>query len=184
MLKISNAGQIKSSAEMMNLSGRYARHALRISGEYSGFYPEHINKDKEGKPKCCNGIYWSITHKTDCVAGIVSNSPIGIDIEKIKSVSEPLFEKICKPEEKCIFGQYDRDLIFFRCFTAKEAVLKLTGIGLRGLNDTRIVDTLGQSGLITEYKGNIYKIEHLIIDELIISVVKNNSKIIWDYIIA
>ncbi len=168
---------------MVASTGRYARHALRISGEYSGFYPDKINKDKKGRPKPCNGIYWSITHKADCVAGIVSNSPVGIDIEKIKPVSDPLFKKICDPEERRLFKFDDRDLIFFRCFTAKEAVLKLTGVGLKGLDDTRIVDTSGQSGIMAEYKGNVYKIEHLIIDGFIISVVKNNAKIIWDYIV-
>ncbi len=131
----------------------------------------------------CNGIYWSLTHKPGCVAGVVARSPIGIDIERIKAVSSSLFEKICTREERYLFANENVNLAFFRCFTAKEAILKLTGTGLRGLNNTKIVNITDQLNLTAQYKGFFYEIEHFVADGYITSVVKNNSNILWDYIV-
>jgi len=67
-----------------------------------------------------------VSHKGDYAAGIVSKSAAGIDIERIKDVSVPLFKRIVSKDEQNCFKK-DDEHIFFRCFTAKEAVLKAIG---------------------------------------------------------
>ncbi len=161
---------------------RYARQSLRISGEHSGFYPEYLKKTKTGQPLPCGTIYWSITHKPECVAGLVSRSCVGIDIEKIKPVADFLFRRICNVREKGLFEQDDANLVFFRCFTAKEAVLKLLGIGLKGMDGARIIEAPDCLNTILTYGNDIYRVEHFIVDGNLASVVKGQSKVIWDYI--
>ena len=162
--------------------GRYARQSLRISGEYSGFYPEQLKKNKNGKPLSCDGIYWSVSHKPGCTAGIVARSDTGIDIEKIKPVSIPLFRRICSTEEKDLFKTDNMDLVFFRCFTSKEAVLKLIGTGLQGMKGVKIIEVPDNLNTVLMAGGDIYRVEHFIVDGYISSVVKGDSRVIWDYI--
>jgi len=162
--------------------GRYARQSLRISGEYSGLYPEELKKNKKGKPLSCRGIYWSISHKPGCTAGIVAPFDTGIDIEKIKPVSTPLFRRICSAEENDLFKTDNMDLIFFRCFTSKEAVLKLIGTGLQGMKGVRVIEVPDNLNTVLMAGGDVYMVEHFIVDGYISSVVKGDSRVIWDYI--
>jgi len=69
------------------------------------------------------------------VAGVVSKAPVGIDIEKIKPISDSLFNRIVDVEELKCFDDESKQVIFFRSFTAKEAVLKKTS----GLNHHYLV---------------------------------------------
>lgn len=133
-------------------------------------------------PLPCGGIYWSITHKPGCVAGLVSRSGAGIDIEQIKPVSSYLFKRICSKREKALFGKDDENLVFFKCFTAKEAVLKLLGIGLKGLACIKVIQITDILNTILEYNNCIYLVEHFIVDGHVASVVKGRSKVVWDYI--
>ncbi len=162
--------------------GRYARQSLRLSGEYSGFYPEYLLKDKDGRPIPYGDIYWSISHKLGCVAGIVSRSGTGIDIEKIKPVSDSLFKRICSADERKLFKQDDYNLAFFRSFTSKEAVLKLLGTGLKGMGGVKIVEAPDSSNTILMYLNYIYRVEHFMVNGYLVSVVKENSTVLWNYI--
>ncbi|NJL59098.1 MAG: hypothetical protein HC887_05035, partial [Desulfobacteraceae bacterium] len=56
--------------------------------------PDNLPKNKLGAPLPINGCYWSLTHKPDYVGAVLSPTPIGIDIEKIRSISDMMFRKI------------------------------------------------------------------------------------------
>jgi len=182
LLKVPETSGLLKSGDKTIFPGRCARQSLRISGEYSGFYPEKLKKNKKGKPLSCRGIYWSISHKPGCTAGIVARFDTGIDIEKIKPVSIPLFKRICSPEEKCLFETDNINLIFFRCFTSKEAVLKLIGTGLQGLKGVRVIEVPDHLNAVLMVDGDIHRVEHFIVDGYISSVVKGDSRVIWNYI--
>lgn len=145
----------------------------------SGFYPEELIKGKNGQPLPSNSIFWSVSHKGEYTAGLVSKSAAGIDIERIKDVSEPLFKRIINDEEKRCFKTDDNNIIFFRCFTAKEAVLKAVGIGLAGLHDTCVVRVEDAANLFLRHRNTEYKVEHVFFDKYIASVVKDNFKVRW-----
>ncbi len=71
-------------------------------------------------------------------------------------------------------------LIFFKIFTAKEAVLKACGIGLKGISKIKVVNASNFFHTILEYNKIFYTVEHFILDSHLASVVKHNTKIIWE----
>ncbi len=88
-----------------------------------------LELDEKGRPylKDCN-LFVSISHSLGKVACAVSREPIGIDIEKIRPVSQKLIEYVCTQSEREYVLQntppdeiYNR---FFEVWTAKEACFK------------------------------------------------------------
>ncbi|MEA3428693.1 MAG: 4'-phosphopantetheinyl transferase superfamily protein, partial [Thermodesulfobacteriota bacterium] len=108
---------------------RHARYALEISAQKSCIHLSNLLKDENGVPMPCGANYWSLSHKPAYVAAVVAPERIGIDIEEIRTCSESLFRKIADHRE---WGLADTDKfkLFFRYWTAKEAVLKAVGTGL------------------------------------------------------
>ena len=153
--------------------------SLKASGQRSGFYPEKLTKAENGQPLPFNGIFWSVSHKTEYTAGLVSKSAAGIDLERIKDVSVPLFKRIVNSHERKYFKEGDRNIIFFRCFTAKEAVLKALGVGLTGLSDINIIKVQDPQNILLRYKNDEYKVEHIFFDKYIASIVKDSYNVSW-----
>ncbi len=148
--------------------------SLYVSGEKSGFFPENLKKGDNGQPLPSKGVFWSISHKDEYAAGLVSKSPAGIDLEKLKNIALPLFKKIVSPHEKQCFNKERDNIIFFKCFTAKEAVLKAVGVGLTGLSDIVVTKADDSFNTWLSYKNIEYKVEHFFFDKYIASVVKND----------
>jgi len=159
---------------------RFARQALRISGERTGSYPRVLLKGDAGEPLASRGIHWSIAHKSGFVAGVVSNSPAGIDIERLRPVSESLFKRILTPEELDCFGVNDRIEIFFRTFTAKEAVLKAMGVGLAGLARVRVVGAPQTTTTLVDNGVNSYTVDHYWMGDHLASVVRGGGGVVWE----
>ena len=121
---------------------KYARQALKLSAKRSNITPRIPEKNRNGAPQPTDGLYWSVSHSNQCVAAVVAPYAIGIDIEQIQDVSTQLKEQIASEAEWGLAPKNDPTL-FFRYWTAKEAVLKATGHGLSGLAHcavTQIID--------------------------------------------
>ncbi len=140
---------------------------------------DRFEKDDKGVPLPFCDVFWSISHKPQVVAGVAAKERIGIDIEKIRSVSDRLFERIVQPEEMVLFDADDKDMIFFRIFTAKEAVLKQSGEGIRGLSKIRIVDVSDETNLVVKYANQKYFVENFYGDGYLASVTKKSCNIQW-----
>ncbi len=84
---------------------------------------DKISSDENGKPFIIGrpDIFVSLSHSNGAVAAAVSDRPIGIDIERIRPVSQKLKSRVYKK-----IPETDED--FFRVWTVKEAYLKATGI--------------------------------------------------------
>ena len=159
---------------------KHARKALRLSAEKSGISGLEVKKDEDGVPLPFDGTYWSITHKTEYVGGVVSPHPIGIDIEKIQPCSSGLFEKTAGEAEWALADQAQDDfLIFYRYWTSKEAVLKAATTGIKDLLKCRIQQIIDDHHLEMKYMKKQWYIEHLFFDDHIASIVQNNSEIQW-----
>jgi 4'-phosphopantetheinyl transferase len=163
--------------ERVKFLSRLARRALEISADKSRVPLGELAQDERNAPLPCDGTYWSITHKTEYVGGVVAPSPIGIDIEKICQRTESLFQKVAGPAEWSLADKTFES--FFRFWTAKEAVLKAAGIGLKALSQCRVTNVPDALNLEIEYEAQIYRIEHHFFDDHIASVVKNEFRIDW-----
>ncbi len=159
---------------------RHARRALTKSAAKSGIRTGELLKDENGMPLPFDGTFWSLTHKTQYVAGVVAPTPIGIDIERIRDLSEGLFRKTAAAGEWALAGTAEKSLMtFFRFWTSKEAVLKATGIGIKDLLKCQVRQILDDSHLIIHYESKDWLIEHFFYDRHIVSIVQNDFDIDW-----
>ncbi len=136
-----------------------ARRAVRLSASYSGIELGELTKSPEGAPLPVGGYFWSLAHKTAYVAGVVADCPIGMDIEKIRPCLPGLY-RMTADETEWALGETVDDLLFFRYWTAKEAVLKSVGIGLSGLSRCRVIRIVDDYRLVLTYGHHEYSIAH------------------------
>jgi 4'-phosphopantetheinyl transferase len=124
---------------MVAAQRRRAEDALRASEMQSHAKLARLAKGVNDEPLPSNGWYWSVSHSRDWSAGIVSHSPVGIDVERIAERGLELQAAVASPSERALFTSFsDRELL--RVWTAKEAVLKKAGVGLAELSAARVVE--------------------------------------------
>ena len=89
---------------------RHARRALKISAQKSGVHIENPVKDDNGVPQPFDGIHWSISHKTRYVCGVAAPAPIGVDIEKLRtlSISTPVGAGAATPQTYRVLWEIDQ----------------------------------------------------------------------------
>jgi len=159
---------------------QHARQALQIAAEKSGVRLGEVLKDDQGVPQPWGGIHWSISHKTRYVCGVVAPLPIGIDIERVRDFSEGLFQKTATAREWALADmETDAVMAFFRFWTAKEAVLKATGIGIKDLLKCRVQQIVDDRHLQIRYDDRDWLIEHFFFDDHVASIVKSSFQIEW-----
>ena len=84
-----------------------------------------------GAPYIEGGPYFSISHCKTAIAVAVSENPIGIDIEAIRTFKPELMRKTMSPaEQQRITSSATPEVEFIRLWTQKEALLKLQGTGI------------------------------------------------------
>jgi len=157
----------------------FARESARASSLKSSLLMGRFEKDMMGVPLASNSTYWSVSHKLDFVAGVVSKERIGIDLEQMRDVSEALFERIVDPAEKAHFSNQDKSIVFFRTFTAKEAVLKKTTHGMRGLSRAKIIRVVDDNNLVVQYLDKKYVVETFYFHDYLASVTKDRIDVHW-----
>ncbi len=161
---------------------RCARDALALSARYSALQLGPLEKDAHGAPLPSNGIHWSLTHKEDYVAAVTSSHPIGIDIEKIKPVNSALHQRIACEQEWALAPAVTLAL-FFRYWTAKEAVLKAVGKGFAGLSNCRIRAIADDSHLIVTYADSKWTVvQDWGTKDHIVAIAANHVEIEWHQI--
>lgn len=95
----------------------------------------HISVEEKGKPFFTynNNIHFSISNTIDFVAIAISNRKVGIDIESTRKYKENLVKRYFHPNEYTFIQSFpleQRDRIFTRLWTIKEAYVKMTGTGI------------------------------------------------------
>lgn len=150
-----NSGSILSYEERKHMESlifqcdryRYQiTHAIKriILANYLSCDPKSLQFKiaKRGKPSLIKwqnflNIQFNISHSHSIILiAITKEDPIGIDIEchNEKKTVEELGNFVFSPLEKAFFSSLsstqEREKAFFRCWTRKEAYLKLKGIGL------------------------------------------------------
>ncbi|RZB34589.1 MAG: 4'-phosphopantetheinyl transferase [Desulfobacteraceae bacterium Eth-SRB1] len=170
-----------SGRERVSYLSEYARKALEISAKKSFIHLGDPLKDEKGVPMPVDGNYWSVSHKPKYVAGVTAPEKIGIDIEEIKTCSESLFKKVADHREWGL-DNGDKFKLFFRYWTAKEAVLKAAGTGLRDLSKCKITQIIDENNLMIDYMDRTWPVEHLFFNGHIASVNKGVYDIDWSVV--
>ena len=86
-----------------------------------------------GKPhlKNTNGIHFSISHSGNMALCAVHDKPVGADIECIRLVDDSLARRIMSDEEWRVYqNSSEKNSLFFKVWTLKEAYLKFDGKGI------------------------------------------------------
>lgn len=84
-----------------------------------------------GAPYLADGPYFSISHCKQAIAVVVSDSPVGIDIEGIRKMDDGLVRKTMNLEEQSqIAMSQNPEVEFIRLWTRKEAYVKMQGTGI------------------------------------------------------
>ncbi len=94
-----------------------------------------------GKPVLRNypNIFFNMSHCREAVAVIVSDRPVGIDVERRGRYKERLAKRVLSKEEmERVLSAADPDDVFTRYWTIKEAIQKLTGEGV-GVNMKNVI---------------------------------------------
>jgi 4'-phosphopantetheinyl transferase len=157
---------------------RLARAAARMSARRAGGVLGRLTKDADGVPLPANGWRWSVAHKPGYVAGVAGPGPLGIDIEPVIPRSRKLFSKIATPEEWRL-GHEEEWHLFYRFWTAKEAVLKAVGMGLKGLSCCRVVAIEAPLQMTLEYDGRRWPVEQVYWDGYLAALASEDLRAHW-----
>ncbi len=171
--------QTLAGRDKVKALSRHARKALKRSADFGGFRLGALEKDHQGVPLPSNGFHWSLTHKQRYVAAVCAPCRVGIDLEHIKPCSQRLYARIADPREWALAPEPTLPL-FFRFWTAKEAVLKAVGQGLVGLTRCRIDKIVDDIRLDLTYDGHIWPVlQRWIGDDHIVAVTTPGVEIEW-----
>ncbi len=146
--------------------------------EYSS--SELIAKGEYGKPylKESPQIKFNLSHADGIAACIVSDRECGIDCERVRAYRPNVMKRAFSPKEAELVEaseQSERDLMFFRLWTLKEAYVKTLGTGISyPLNTAEFL--FEDNRIITDIAG--YKFRQYIIGggEYVVSVCEKLSE--------
>jgi 4'-phosphopantetheinyl transferase len=166
--------------EKVKALSREARNALSVSAQLAGLPLQELSKDERGAPLPSGSVYWSVSHKSDYVAAVVSIAPVGIDLERIRAVQRGLFDRIASDEEWRLADAKD-EYLFARFWTAKESVLKAVGQGLTGLSDCRIAAIEDDASLLVAYREEIWTVAQRLVgaDHLVAVAITGKTTLVW-----
>ena len=117
-------------------------------------YNEHGKPSIVGHPD----IFFNLSHCKEAVACVVSDKPVGIDVESIREYKESLVNYTMNDEEIAQIKSAEAPEAFFiRLWTMKESTMKLIGTGIS--NDMKtVVDTQKYKYTTVDRQRYIYTI--------------------------
>lgn len=105
--------------------------ALLASTPYTLHSTPSFLYNEYGAPYFAGGPYFSISHCKQAIAVVVSDSPVGIDIEGIRKMDDGLVRKTMNTQEQTQIAAADNPAQeFIRLWTRKEAYVKMQGTGI------------------------------------------------------
>ena len=100
-----------------------------VAGETTVVFGEH------GKPSLAEHpeVNFNISHADSIAAVVVSKNECGIDCERVRAYDPRVMKRVCTEAEQAAINsapESERDMLFFRLWTLKEAYVKALGRGL------------------------------------------------------
>ena len=112
-----------------------------------------------GKP-FCDGVHFSISHTKNFVAVIVSNKPVGVDIEYKSDRIFRITEKFMHPDELKTLSEYSEKQKFaLICWCAKETVFKI--IEENGVDFAKMNCKVDSENIFLSYKSAHFTLKFL-----------------------
>lgn len=117
----------------------------------------HFDVGEHGKPTLRDypHIHFNMSHCQKAVICVISDAPIGVDIERVRKQNASLTDYTMNEEEiEQIEASDQPEMMFTRLWTAKEAVLKLQGTGIQDTLKDSLKLALEQGITVTTYENN------------------------------
>jgi 4'-phosphopantetheinyl transferase len=179
ILPVPTAARDLLPRQRVRFLSEHAREALRRSAERLQVELGPLEKDSRGAPLPFQSCFWSVTHKPDYVGGVLAPSPVGMDLEKIRPCSAALFRRTATEAEWSLADGSDQDRLFFRFWTAKEAVLKTGGEGIKGLARCHIRQVTDETHLLVDYAGQPWTVAQIFFDGHVASAAGRGLWVEW-----
>lgn len=130
---------------------RAARDACRGSARHLGLQLGEFERDDRGFPLPVDGWYWSVSHTRGVVCGVVYPAPIGIDVECVKKRRQEIVRAVASRTEYEVLEGFSWHN-FARLLSAKQAVLKKAGCGLKELSYCLLVASPNARSIILHHR--------------------------------
>ncbi len=118
-------------------------------------YGEHGKPFIVGHPD----IHFNLSHCREAAICAIADRPVGVDIESIREYKDTLAHYTMNDEELAhITLSPDPAKEFIRFWTMKEAVLKLSGDGIRNDMKTVLTGSENMETVVNEQQGYIYSV--------------------------
>ncbi len=89
--------------------------------------------DKNGKPylKEYPDIHISISHCKCACAVVISDSPVGIDVQEIRKYNYDIYQRVCSERElQQLMKSDNKEEFFTKIWCVKECMAKVSGMGI------------------------------------------------------
>jgi 4'-phosphopantetheinyl transferase len=114
----------------------------RILASYLGKLPQSLvyRESEGGKPELALGatdapLRFNLSHsKSIALLAVTLDSEVGVDVEDVRPIERDVAKRFFSPAEVASLSLLDGEEWlhgFYRCWTRKEAILKVEGVGLR-----------------------------------------------------
>lgn len=96
-------------------------------------------RDRRGAPRACGGgrFFWSAANTRGAALAAVAKAPVGVDVESLARPRVAPAAAFAGPDELALCDAWSAPLAL-ALWTAKEAVLKLAGVGIAELRACRL----------------------------------------------
>lgn len=151
-----------------------------MSAVASGTVVPTFAKDRDDRPQPTNGVHWGVAHKTTMVVGVTSKRAVAVDVERIKEREDYQIAGALTPAEHDILGGRPLEA-YFLAWVAKEAVLKLEGVGLSHLSRTAIVDAWSDGALVA-YGTEVHEIGYAFFNQHVAAITAPSREVVWTFV--
>lgn len=178
--------QVPTSAQLLRGESRVedldlrGRDAAAMSAMSSGHAVPTFDWIDEEWPVPSRGIHWSIAHKPSMVAGVTSVEPVSIDVERIRPRADYQIAGAMDNEELDILGG-DAVHAYFCAWVAKEAVLKLARVGLKGLSRARVTKAWSDHAMVA-FDGVEYPVSFAFFSGHVAAVTGRPELVKWTFV--
>lgn len=166
------------TSDQVKVQRAASRAALTRCAEIVGAPIDGWKQDPNRVPLPNAGFYWSVTHKRQWTAAVISDAPVGIDIEHVIERRRRTHDHVASEDEWRIVGPDTWDT-FYRVWTAKEATLKTHGRGIGKLRVCQVVDASDPPFMRLSYEGHVTRVEHYEHDGHLLAVTCDERKVMW-----